>query len=107
MPVVDYAPRIACIGVAALQGPVFGSIADVFQPANFGSFVVSPVCAGKWNNGHKLERDWFQGSRPLALLMVGHPHIGAHVDTIEDPLSPLTQISDQPVNVRNLFDFKP
>jgi len=54
-----------------------------------------------------MERDWFQGSRPLALLMVGHPHIGAHVDTIEDPLSPLTQVSDQPVNVRNLFDFKP
>jgi hypothetical protein len=85
MPVVDYAPRIACIGVAALQGPVFGSIADLFQPANFGPFVVSPVRAGKWNNGHL-------GSRPLALLMMGHPHIGAHVDTIEDPLAPLTQI---------------
>jgi hypothetical protein len=24
--------------------------------------------------------------------MMGHPHIGAHVDTIEDPLAPLTQI---------------
>jgi hypothetical protein len=39
--------------------------------------------------------------------MMGYPHIGAHVDTIEDPLSPLTQISDQPVDVRNLIDFKP
>src|SRR5262249_60819857 len=55
MPVVDYAPRIACIGVAALQGPIFGSIADLFQPANFGPFVVSPVRAGKWNNRH----NWF------------------------------------------------
>jgi hypothetical protein len=39
--------------------------------------------------------------------MMGHPHIGAHVDTIENPLAPLTQISDQPVDVRNLVDFKP
>jgi hypothetical protein len=36
-------------------------------------------------------------SRPLALLMMGHPHIGAHVDTIENPLAPLTF----------LVDFKP
>ncbi len=48
-----------------------------------------------------------RGSRPLALLVMVHPYIGAHVDTIEDLLAPLTQISDQPVDVRNLVDFKP
>jgi hypothetical protein len=52
MLIVDDAPGVARIRVAALQQPVFGSIAKLFKPTNFGSFVVSPVRAGKWNSGH-------------------------------------------------------
>src|SRR5438046_2504435 len=44
-------------------------------------------------------------SRPLALWMVNRPDLSAHVNPVEDHLPSPTQISDQPVDVVNLFDF--
>jgi hypothetical protein len=37
--------------------------------------------------------------------MTGHPDVRAQLDTVDDPLAPLAQISDQPVDVLDLFDF--
>jgi hypothetical protein len=44
-------------------------------------------------------------SRPPALWMVNRPDLSAHVNPVEDHLPSPTQISDQPVDVVNLFDF--
>jgi hypothetical protein len=50
--VVNNAPRIARVRVAALQGPALGGMASIFQPTNFSAFVVSPIRARKWRNAH-------------------------------------------------------
>jgi len=51
MLIVDDAPGVARIRVAALQGPVLRSIAKLFEPTKFGAFVAGPVEAGTWRNG--------------------------------------------------------
>ena len=44
-------------------------------------------------------------SRPLASGLVDHPHMGSHVDAIDDFTAPPTQIVDHSVNAGDLVDF--
>ena len=38
--------------------------------------------------------------------MAGRPHLRAHVNAVHDHLSPPAQVSDQPVDVLDFFDFR-
>ena len=51
MLIVDDAPGVARIRVAALQGPVLRDITKLLEPTKFGAFVAGPVEAGTWRNG--------------------------------------------------------
>jgi hypothetical protein len=50
--IVDDAPGIARISVAAFQQSILGGIADFFERTDLGSFGVSPVGAGKLMDCH-------------------------------------------------------
>jgi hypothetical protein len=44
--VVDDAPRVSGIRVAAFEGPVLGRITDPFQTTDFRAFAAGPVMSG-------------------------------------------------------------
>ena len=53
----------------------------------------------------RLLRSRLATSRPLASGLVDHPHMGSHVDAIDDFTAPPTQIIDHSVNAGDLVDF--
>jgi hypothetical protein len=50
--IVDDAPGVASIRVAAFQQSVLRGIAKLFEATNFGAFIITPIGARMWRNGH-------------------------------------------------------
>jgi hypothetical protein len=69
VPIVDHAPRIAGIGVAALHFPMRGAAARLFKAPHLRPFFVSPVVAVCWRKLIHVAKTassfaWFRRATP-------------------------------------------